>query len=437
MHKMKKYLMTGLALSLVEALTCEGDILRVDSLEGRRACGEESSFRISYVDDKGAFKTNGTAWVVVDNFGPEVQLSNRIDFAVSNPVTVTGALKEPGFLRVSVDMPGVSRNLDDRPYMYSVPYEQEMIEQGAPEPADFDAFWAKGMADLAAIPLDAQMKDEPRKSSAKWTMYRVSFASIGRRVNGWLSVPKPGRGPWPALVSVPGAGCDQPPTGDPNRVVLRLSVFPYELSLDKVANRRKFDELNAGYRTKYGVPRYPFAGMDLLPREYFYYPVILGAVRAVRWLAERPEVDRAHISYSGSSQGGAFGLYLAGLAGDVFEEVYAEVPALTDTLGWLKGRVGGWPHPELEWFGCDEKARDARIVQVMPYFDGCNFAARAKCPVRIVAGLADWVCPPSAVCAAYNRIPRTDRKLVLAYGGTHHSAGKIAVEQEKCEQARP
>lgn len=111
--------------------------------------------------------------------------------------------------------------------------------------------------------------------------------------------------------------------------------------------------------------------------------------------------------------------------------------SLTDTLGWLKGRAGGWPHPELEWFGCDVKARDARIAQVMPYFDGCNFAARAKCPVRIVAGLADWVCPPTAICAAYNRMKGTNKKLVLAYGGTHHSAGRVAVEQEKRERSLP
>ncbi len=426
--RFERLLIAGcLAVSL--ACPAFGDSIRVETPRGRRSCGEETMFRVSLLDDKGALKKSGRGTVTIDNFGPRELLREPIDFAEGNPRIYRGTLNEPGFLRLSVDVKGVSRNLDDRPYMYSVPYEHEKIAQGAPEPQDFDAFWAKGAADLAAIPLDVRMTEEPRKSSAKWTMYRVSFASLGRRVNGWMSVPKTGHAPWPARVGVPGAGCDQPPDGDPNRVQLRLSVFPYELSPDGGENRRKFDGLNAGYKAKYGVPRYPFAGMDVSPREYFYYPVILGAVRAVRWLAERPEVDRTEITYSGGSQGGGFGLYLAGLAGEVFKEVYAEVPALTDTLGWLKGRAGGWPHPELEWFGCDVKARDARITQVMPYFDGCNFAARAKCPVRIVAGLADWVCPPSAVCAAYNRMQGADKTLVLAYGGTHHNAGRVAVEQ--------
>lgn len=413
--------------------------LHVETPEGRRTCGEETVFRVSYVDAAGRPVNSGTALLTVDNFGPEVQYSNRVDFAVANPVTVKGTLRSPGFLRISVDMPGVSRNLDDFPFMYSVPYEPEKIEQGAPEPLDFDDFWAKAQADLDATTSDdVQMTAEVRKSSSDWTMYRVSFASAGRRVYAWVSFPAKA-GPWPATVAVPGAGCSMNlGGGSKDRVKMLISVFPFEPSLDAEENRRRFDALNESCRKKYGVPRYPFAGMDVSPREYFYYPVILGAARAVRWLAARPEVDRARIVYNGSSQGGAFGFYLAALAGEAFSQVVVGVPAITDTLGFLKGRNGGWPHADLEWFGCDEKARDARIAKVMPYFDGCNFAARAKCPVCVVVGLSDWVCPPSAVLSAYNRMTRPDRRIVYAYGGEHQNASQLGWEQENVRRkAKP
>lgn len=411
--------------------------LRIEAPEGRRACGEETAFRVSYLDGVGGLLRSGSALVTVDNFGPAVQYSNRVDFAAANPLIVKGSLRKPGFLRVSVDMPGVSRNLDDFPCMYSVPYEQEKIEQGAPEPSDFDSFWAKAMADLdAAVPVDVQLKEEPARSSADWTMYRVSFASADRRVYAWVSIPK-AKGPWPAMVSVPGAGCAMSPNRpSKNHVKMMISVFPIEPSLDEAENRRRFDALNASYKAKYGVPRYPFAGMDVSPREFFYYPVILGAARAVRWLAARPEVDRARIAYDGSSQGGAFGLYLAALVGDVFSHAEVRVPALTDTLGYLKGRNGGWPHADLEWFGCDEQARDVRIAKVMPYFDTCNFAARAKCPVTVLVGLSDWVCPPSAVLSAYNRMIRPDRRIVYAYGGEHGTTWRVAWEQEKLRKGQ-
>lgn len=409
------------------------DSISVGVPEGRRACGEETTFAISLLDGRGELKKSGSALVVIDNFGPQVQYSNRVDFAEANPLMVKGTLRDPGFLRLRVDIPGVSRNLDDEPYMCSVPYEHEKIVQGVPEPADFDAFWQGALAKLEAeVPLDATMVEEPKRSTERWTMYKVSFASVGRRVNGWLSVPK-GKGPWPAHVSVPGAGPYTDLKGAVDRVELRVSVFPFEPSSDRTENNRRFDALNAELKARYGVPRYPFAGMDVSPTEYFYYPVILGAVRAVRWLAERPEVDKRHISYSGGSQGGGFGLYLAGLASEIFEEVRVDVPALTDTLGWTKRRNGGWPHPDLEWFGGDEHARNERILRIMPYFDGCNFAARATCRACVVAGLSDWVCPPSAVCAAYNRMKGKNKRMVLAYGGTHHSASDIATAKIEAE----
>ena len=414
-------------VAMALACTAFGDSIRVNVPEGRRTCGEETTFEILLLDGKGQLKSGGTAQLVIDNFGPQVQYSNRVDFAESNPVTVKGTLHEPGFLRLSVDVPGVSRNLDDRPYMCSVPYEHEKIVQGVPEPEDFDDFWQTSLKRLEAeVPVDATMVEEPKLSTGKWTMYKVSFASLGRRVYGWMSVPKSKARRWPATVSVPGAGSRTKLYGAADQVRLRISVFPFEPSADDRENERRYDALNAELKARYGVPRYPFAGMEVSREEYFYRPAILGAVRAVRWLAERPEVDRRHIRYQGTSQGGGFGLYLAGLAGDVFEEVRVDVPALTDTLGWAKGRAGGWPHPELEWLGGDARARNERIRRVMPYFDGCNFAARATCRMVVVAGLSDWVCPPSAVCAAYNRLTCPEKSLVLAYGGTHHGAGKIA-----------
>jgi len=55
----------------------------------------------------------------------------------------------------------------DKSYSSSVPYEDEKIVPVTPEPS---------------------------RSTAQWTMYRLSLATIGRRVYGWVSIPK-GQGP--------------------------------------------------------------------------------------------------------------------------------------------------------------------------------------------------------------------------------------------------
>ena len=42
------------------------------------------------------------------------------------------------------------------------------------------------------------------------------------------------------------------------------------------------------------------------------------------------------------------------------------------------------------------------MLDTLSYFDGVNFARRAKAPIWITAALMDAICPPSTVFAAYN-----------------------------------
>ena len=430
-----KWLSVGAICVLLTGIVW-GDSIRVETRRGRRSCGEETVFRVSLLDDAGTLKKDGAGVVTLDNFGPKKFLSEPVDFAKGNPRIFRGTLTEPGFLRLTVDVKGTSRDRVGKPYMYSVPYESERIEQGLPEPADFDEFWRETLAEAEKVPLDPQMRPEPTLSNEKWTMHHVSFASLGRRVNGWLSIPK-GKGPWPVEMSIPASGGKRYATvmdGTDDRIKMMITIFPFELSPDEKKNEDGFDQMNAAFKAKYGVPRYMFAGMDVSREEYFFRPVLAGAVRAVRWLRARPEVDPTRFTYTGTSQGGCCGLALMALAPEVFASGRVNVPGLTDVQGWLKGRDGGWPHCDHEWFPADVKGRDARVCRVMPYFDGCNFAARVKCPVTVVAGLGDWVCPPACVAAAFNRMTAPGAELVLAYGGSHWTAPRIADEERAKER---
>ena len=58
-----------------------------------------------------------------------------------------------------------------------------------------------------------------------------------------------------------------------------------------------------------------------------------------------------------------------------------------------------------------------------PYFDGANFAARIRCPVRVAVGFADTTCAPGAVYAAYNAIPVKDKGIVHGIGMGHGCFG--------------
>ena len=375
--------------------------------------GEEATFTVVATKD-GKAVANGCVELVLDNFGPVVQLSNRVDLAKGNPFTVKGKLSEPGFLRLTLKSEGVTK-------VWGVGYEPEKIEKGSPSPEDFDAFWSDARAKLAKeVPLDAQMTKVAERSTTDFDFYRISFATFGRRVYGYMSVPTDkSKAPYPVEVQVAAAGFGywtNEMGGEKDLIKVFFTVFPWAPHWDwrSLGLRTAYDYMNDSFVRKYGCKRYCSAGLSAGREECFFYPVILGLDRAVDWLAARPDVDRSRFWYQGSSQGGGFGFYLTGL-NHAFTRAAFFVPAITDTMGYKKGRQSGWPQPVEN----NSAANRADVEKTAPYFDGANFASRIACPVRVAVGFSDTVCAPCAVYAAYNEIKVGDRAIAHGFGMTH------------------
>ena len=214
--------------------------------------------------------------------------------------------------------------------------------------------------------------------------------------------------------------------GKKDAISVFFSVYPFEphWNWDKIGLKAKYDELNAQTKEKYGVG-YATSGISESREAYFFYPVLLGINRAVDWVAARPDVDKTRFRYQGTSQGGGFGFYLTGL-NHTFTRAAFYVPAITDTMGYLRGRQSGWPQIVENNSATPEKR--AMAEKNAPYFDGANFAARIRCPVRVAIGFADTTCAPCAVYAAYNAIPVKDKGIVHGIGMGHGCFGKFYSE---------
>ncbi len=385
------------------------------------AVGEEASFTVTVKRD-GLISTFGLVDVTLDNFGPSVQLSNRVDLAETNPFTVRGRLSEPGFLRLKLSAEGSDTKV------WSVGYEPEKIEKGSPSPDDFDAFWSEARTKLATeIPLDAKITKVPERSMADFDYYRISFATFGRRVYGYMSVPTDKlKAPYPVEVEVAAASFGDWTNnmeGSSSAIRVFFSVYPWAPHWDwrPLGLKECYDYMNNAFELKYGCRRYCTAGLSKSREEYFFYPVILGIDRAIDWVVERPDVDRTRIWYHGTSQGGGFGFYLTGL-NHAFTRAALFVPALTDTMGCLRGRQSGWPQP------LENNQEHVAVERFAPYFDGANFASRIICPVRVAVGFSDTVCAPCAVYAAYNAIAAEDKGIVHGYGMSHSCFGRFYKE---------
>lgn len=391
-----------------------------DRSDGVYRCGERASFTVRLLST-GNLATAARPYARLDNFGPSVLTNLAFDVTKTGVAfTVSGTLDKPGFLRLS--LPPTKNGYED-PSVFSVAFEPEKIKKGSPSPADFDSFWSGARARLAReVPLDAQMTRVPERSTPHFDFYRISFATFGRRIHGYMSIPTDkSKAPYPVDVEVYAAGFGHWTNnlqGRDDAMCVSFSVYPFapDWNWQKSGLRSKYDEMNAAVKSRYGVSGYSYAGISESREEYFFYPVILGIDRAVDWIAARPDVDRSRFRYQGTSQGGGFGFYLCGL-NHTFTRAAFYVPAITDTMGYLSGRQSGWP--QIVEHNSSTSDRRAAAEKWAPYFDGANFASRIRCPVRVAVGFSDETCPPCAVYAAYNEIEVADKAIGHGIGMTH------------------
>ena len=401
----------------------------IDRSSGIYRCGEKATFTVRLLSS-GNLATNVTACAQLDNFGTSVV--TNLPFCIDTTgvtFTVSATLKEPGFLRLT--LPPTQNGRDD-PFVFSVGFEPEKIVKGSPSPADFDAYWASERARLAReVPLDAQVVRVPERCTADFDYYRISFATFGRRVYGYMSIPSDhSKAPFPVDFGVNAAGFggwtnDMGGSKDSIRVQFSVYTFPPDWKWKEIGLEAKYKKMNAELKSKYGENNYRHAGIAESREAYFFHPVLLGIDRAVDWLAARPDVDRSRFRYEGTSQGGGFGFYLCGL-NRAFTRAAFYVPAITDTMGYLKGRESGWP--KIVENNSSTPDRRAAAEKWAPYFDGANFASRITCPVRVAVGFSDTTCPPCAVYAAYNEIKSADKGLVHGIVMTHSCSARFYKE---------
>ena len=389
-------------------------VVRTDHTNALYRCGERATFTVS-VSDGAALVRTGTVSVVLDDFGTNVLVTRTFDLSQANPLAVSGMRSTPGFLRLKVSGAGEAK-------VWGVGYEPGRIRAVTPCPADFDAFWANARARLAAeVPLDPQVRKIAERCTPAFDFYRISFATFGRRVHGYMSVPTDAaRGPFPLELQISAAGFGgwtNDMQGEPDRIRVFFGVYPFEPDWKWATSGLKatYAEMDRTLRSRYACSSYATAGAGVSREAYFFYPVILGIDRAVDWLAARPDVDRRRFCYHGVSQGGGLGLALTALNGNITRATFA-VPALTDTLAGQAGRQSGWPQPVESQRQAGAKAVAAAV---MPYFDATCFAARITCPVRFAVGFADVTCPPHCTYAAFNALASEDKDLVYGIGMGH------------------
>jgi cephalosporin-C deacetylase len=180
------------------------------------------------------------------------------------------------------------------------------------------------------------------------------------------------------------------------------------LVLNISVHDQPIDESLEFYKALSNGPLKKYTQLGCEDRESSYFlRMFLGCVRAVDYLASRPDWDGKTLLVAGQSQGGLQAMVAAALSPKV-TGVLALVPAGCDTHSPRVGRSSSWPY----WLSNRENDLE-KVKATAVYFDGINFAARIHCPVLIAYGLADETSRPSGVAAAVNLIRAPKEVLIL------------------------
>ena len=308
----------------------------------------------------------------------------------------------------------------------------EKLKQYLPErrePDDFDSFWEKSLNEARSYPLNPVFNKVDYHMKTVET-YDVTFNGYNSEpIKGWFIIPaetgsrknssgSQENGRLPCVVQYIGYSGGR---GFPfDHLVYASAGFAHfvmdtrgqgssVVSIGDTQDPYGSEPMVAGFMTK-GISN---------PENYYYRRVFVDAVRAVETIRRHPKIDSKRIAVTGRSQGGGITLAVSGLLPDVAVSM-PEVPFLCHYRRAME-LVDTNPYNEIVTYLKSHRDMVDTVFDTLSYFDGINFAVRAKATALFSAGLMDTTCPPSTVFAAYNYYG--GQKEIKVYEFNQHEGG--------------
>jgi cephalosporin-C deacetylase len=305
------------------------------------------------------------------------------------------SLAEPGMIVVEVKPPAGVADFGNQStggkgrVLLGAAVDPTRITASEPKPADFDAFWAEKVSQLAAIPMEPVVRPgESGREGVAWSTVRLKNVG-GSHVYG--QVARPAReGKYPAVLVLQWASPPYPlqrswVTNLAAQGWLALNVEPHDVPADMP--QAFYDALPAI------IKQYNTIG-HLSRDESYFLRMYLGAHRAVEYLASRPDWDGRTLVAMGTSMGGQQSFVAAALNPRV-TDVVVNVPAGADVTSSLHGRWASYPN----W-----RVTVPQIRETARYFDTANFASRISARSLVGLGFVDDVSAPAGIWAVFNQI---------------------------------
>lgn len=357
------------------------------------------TFTVQLVDDGKPLAGKMLKWLRTGDDGQTAK--GEAVSSEAQPVAITTSTDKPGFVRLEISV----FNADGTPVKdakgAALKFEggagvQPELLAGYPEPADFDAFWLKQKALLAAVPMKAELKEVTAKKPG-FKVYDVKIdCAGGKPVSGYLSIPENAKEKsLGAQLNVHGygvGGADQQSWS--GSIVLDINAHGIENGREP----EYYKALQEGALKGYAFNN----DENAKPETAYFNGMMLRVMRALEYIKSRPEWNGKTLVAAGGSQGGLQAITAAALDHDV-TQCNAYKPWCCDLGGIKLNRLRGWRPDYADGLG---------------YYDTATMGKRITCPTTITAGLGDYVCPPSGVSVLYNNI-KAPKSIEFTQGSTH------------------
>ncbi|MFQ6028611.1 MAG: acetylxylan esterase [Dehalococcoidia bacterium] len=275
-----------------------------------------------------------------------------------------------------------------------------------------EAFWEAIDRQLAAIPLDSTLDRDDFYSQPEWSIYRMSYASLGGyRLFAWLSVPQ-GSGPFPALLRMPDYGSVHDLIYTPLRRQAIVMNPTYR-------GQRNSD---ASFQAQY--PGLLTEGIEN-PDSYIIRQVFADALRAVEALLEQNLAEVGTLAAIGSGLGGSLAL-AATRRHSRIKAVAVDTPLALGHPDVLE-LASAYPLGELHDYLRVHPHRRDTVLANSAVLDPVQLASQVAVPVLLSLGQRDrGQCPLAIGQELASRLSQCDLRVYDGAGeGGGHEHGVV------------
>ena len=247
-------------------------------------------------------------------------------------------------------------------------------------PKDFNDYWQTALAELAALPMAAELTELPIRSNKHGNVFGLRLTSLGAyRIFAYFCVPQ-GAGPFPCVVHLPRYGSVNhiPPFEERQQYVSvqlchrgqRLADSPYAAAYPGLLT----DELDD-------------------PVRYIFRGIVMDCARMMDFVCTRSEIDQNHISIVGNDLALLTAALMTAALRPNIDSVIAH-PELFLNAAEVAPTTRGYPLEEINEFTNFYSAKAAAARRTLAYFDPLHFAPSVKATTLLVSGTASDVYSP-------------------------------------------